>query len=44
MSGIINCFPGYTFEYSEKDNKYHNMYRGTDIGFGGYIISNPGMY
>lgn len=41
---IINSFPGYTFEYSDEDKKFHNMYRGTDIGFGGYIISNPGMY
>lgn len=41
---VINSFPGYEFVYSKEDNKYHNMYRGTDIGFGGYIISNPGMY
>lgn len=34
----INAFPGYEF----KDGK--NIYRDTDIGFGGYIISNPGMY
>lgn len=41
---IINKFPGYTFEYSDKDNKYHNMYRGTDLGFGGYIYGEPNMY
>lgn len=35
---VINSFPGYEF----KDGK--NMYRGTNIGFGGYIICNPGMY
>ena len=35
---MINSFPGYEF----KDGK--NMYRGTDIGFGGYIISFPGCY
>lgn len=34
----INSFPGYEY----KDGK--NMYRGTDIGRGGYIISNPGIY
>lgn len=39
----INAFPGYEFIFGD-DNKPHNMYRGTDIGFGGYIISNPGMY
>lgn len=38
MNKIINSFPGYEF----KDGK--NTYRGTDIGFGGYIISNPGIY
>lgn len=37
-NSIINSFPGYEF----RDGK--NMYRGTDIGFGGYIISNPGIY
>ena len=44
MSEMINAFPGYTFEYSDTDKKFHNMYRGTDIGFGGYIISFPGIY
>ena len=38
MSKIINAFPGYEY----KNGK--NMYRGTDIGRGGYIISNPGIY
>ncbi len=40
---VINCFPGYKFVFGE-DKKPHNMYRGTDLGFGGYIISNPGIY
>ena len=35
---IINAFPGYEY----KDGK--NLYRGTNIGRGGYIISNPGIY
>lgn len=34
----INEFPGYKYE----DGK--NLYRGTDLGKGGYIISKPGMY
>lgn len=38
MMAIINSFPGYEF----RDGK--NLYRGTDIGKGGYIISNPGIY
>jgi hypothetical protein len=37
-SGILNAFPGYEF----KDGK--NMYRGDDIGFGGYVYAEPGMY
>lgn len=40
---VINSFPGYEFVFDE-NNKPHNMYRGTDIGFGGYIVSFPGVY
>ena len=35
---IINAFPGYEFI----DGK--NMYRGTDVGKGGYVYAEPGMY
>ena len=35
---LSETFPGYEF----KDGK--NLYRETDIGFGGYIISRPGIY
>lgn len=35
---LEETFPGYEF----KDGK--NMYRGTDLGFGGYVYSEPGMY
>lgn len=35
---MISSFPDYDFI----DGK--NMYRGIDIGFGGYITSNPGIY
>lgn len=38
MSDIINSFPGYEFI----DGK--NMYRGTDLGRGGYVYAEPGMY
>ena len=41
-------FPGYEFvkEWNEKTGKFdrHNMYRGVDLGFGGYVYSEPGMY
>lgn len=40
---IINSFPGYEYKWME-DGRFHNVYRDTDIGFGGYIISNPGIY
>lgn len=35
---IINAFPGYEY----KDGK--NMFRGVDLGKGGYVYSEPGMY
>ena len=38
MSEIINAFPGYKFI----DGK--NMYRGDDLGKGGYVYAEPGMY
>lgn len=40
---VINAFPGYEF-VKGKDGKMHNMYRGTDVGFGGYVYAEPGMY
>lgn len=43
MSKIINSFPGYEMVFG-KDKKWHNMYRGTDVGFGGYVYAEPGMY
>lgn len=44
MQDTINNFPGYQFIEFGEDGRPHNMYRGTDIGFGGYIISFPGIY
>ena len=40
----INRFPGYEFVQFGEDGKSHNIYRGTDMGFGGYIVSFPGIY
>lgn len=37
-SDVINSFPGYTFENGK------NMFRGVDLGKGGYVYSEPGMY
>lgn len=43
MNGqIINHFPGYEFVVDEKGK--HNMYRGVDLGLGGYVYSEPGIY
>lgn len=41
---IINAFPGYEYVYDDKDKDFHNMYRGTDVGKGGYVYAEPGMY
>lgn len=41
---VINAFPGYECVYDPKDKEYHNIYRDTDVGRGGYIVGRPGMY
>lgn len=40
---VINKFPGYELVKDEK-GKLHNMFHGEDVGFGGYVYSEPGMY
>ena len=37
-SDVINAFPEYEFVNGK------NMYRGVDLGFGGYVYAEPGMY
>ena len=48
MSDVINAFPGYecVVTMDEKTNKQvvHNMYRGIDLGMGGYVYAEPGIY
>lgn len=34
----IKSFPGYKYENGK------NMYRGVDLGYGGYVYAEPGMY
>ena len=41
---IINSFPGYEYVRFGEDKQPHNMYRGEDVGFGGYVYAQPGMY
>ncbi len=40
---LSETFPGYEYVMGP-DNKFHNMYRGVDMGFGGYVEAEPGMY
>ena len=40
---VINEFPGYEYRQDEK-GKWINWYRGTDVGRGGYVYAEPGMY
>ena len=40
---ITNAFPGYEWVRGE-DGKMHNMFRGTDLGMGGYVYAEPNMY
>jgi DNA polymerase elongation subunit (family B) len=44
MSNVINAFPGYEFVNPGPDGKPHNIYKGEDVGFGGYVWAAPGMY
>lgn len=39
----LNAFPGYEWVKGE-DGRRHNMFRGTDLGLGGYVYAEPGMY
>lgn len=38
------AFPGYEYKYLESAKKYTNVYRGVDVGKGGYVYAEPGMY
>lgn len=42
-TNIINAFPGYEWVKGD-DGQMHNMFRGTDLGKGGYVYAEPGMY
>lgn len=42
--GFINTFPGYEYIYDSEAKTYRNMYRGTDVGKGGYVYAEPGIY
>lgn len=42
-TNLADIFPGYEYVIDDS-HKAHNMYRGVDVGFGGYVYSEPGMY
>lgn len=46
MQEVINKFPGYRYvsKIESEDGKAHNMFRGVDLGFGGYSYAEPGIY
>lgn len=45
MPNVINAFPGYEYIPKGKiDNEKHNMFNGEDVGFGGFVYAEPGMY
>lgn len=44
MTEIINAFPGYEYKWVEGYDRKQNMYRGTNLGFGGYVYYEEGMY
>lgn len=41
---LAETFPGYEFVSCGEDKRPHNMYRGTDLGFGGYVYAEPGIH
>lgn len=44
MSEYINSFPGYEFKYFEDEHTWKNIYRGDDLGKGGWVYAEPGIY
>ena len=51
MQKIINSFPDYELRKVKKIDSqgnpyfvYENWYRGVNVGRGGYVVGNPGMY
>jgi len=40
---LSETFPGYEWKQLQ-DGKFHNIYKGDDIGFGGYVYAEPGIH
>ena len=41
---LSELFPGYEYVEMGADGHHHNMFMGEDVGFGGYVYAQPGMY
>lgn len=41
---FINAFPGYEYKFVEGYKDKQNIYRGTNLGFGGYVYFEEGIY
>lgn len=42
--GIINSFPGYEYKWVDGYDRKQNIYMGTNLGFGGYVYYEEGIY
>ena len=41
---VINAFPGYEYKFIPGEDKKQNIYMGTNLGFGGYVYYEEGIY
>lgn len=44
MDEILNSFPGYEFKNIPGETRKQNIYMGTNLGFGGYVYQQEGIY
>lgn len=44
MAEYINSFPGYEYKWVDGCSGKQNMYRGVNLGFGGYVYFEEGIY
>ncbi len=44
MGDILNAFPGYEYKFIPGETRKQNIYMGTNLGFGGYVYYNEGIY
>lgn len=43
-NNVINSFPGYEYKWVEGYDRKQNIYMGTNLGFGGYVYFEEGIY